>query len=222
MRVHNALGVNSLVHRTGSSLNNNEIQATPSEPEQDLFYPQPVEPKPLSWWNRHGHWVGITATMLASAGTAVGASFAAGGLVGRAVGLTFGAITGRFAGRFLSDLAVNKIYKGQPPSSAVKIGRAVGMTAGLALGWALSGTRLPDDVVVGPGVPALFMGMFGGIDWTMDHFYPKEVAHRNAMKEYGEQMEAWKVATGQLPNDDIAVKEGADYVQVGDVLLERD
>lgn len=187
----------------------------------DLFYPsRPVEPERPAWYYRYGAWPTIVGTMAVSTGSAVGASFASGGLLGRGMGLTAGGILGYSVGTFISDALVTRLCKGQPSRRALHIGRGVAYTACLGVGWALAGTRLPDEFVVGPGVPALFVGMFSGIKLAFEHIDPVTRAYDDELRAYQKELEEYEAAMRARP-EPLPLEQNEDYVLVGDIQLAR-
>lgn len=188
---------------------------------EDLFYPpRPQEPQKPSWFYRHGAWPVIIGTIAVSTGSAVGASFASGDVLGRCMGLTAGGIAAYSAGTFISDALVTRVCGGQPSRRALQIGRATAYAAFLGLGWALAGTRLPDEYVVGPGVPALFLGMFSGIKLAFEHIDPVRMAYEHELRTYRRELEDYQAAMAARPEPK-PVEQGEDYILVGDIQVER-
>lgn len=191
--------------------------------ERDLFLPLPPEPpEPLSWWLRRGEPIFIGGYMIAATAATVGASFADGGLTGTALGLVTGAFLGSSVGFFASDLLVHKLSQGKPSDLAFYGGRAAGMGAGLWAGLALGAQRLPDDVVIGPGVPALFIAMFESIDLSMDIFYRAKSAQHDKTRQYETDLEAYQKALEDLQRQELDIELDEDYIEVGDIPLKRD
>ncbi|MGE0492468.1 MAG: hypothetical protein AB7S38_24855 [Vulcanimicrobiota bacterium] len=188
-----------------------------------LLPPCPEKPEDLPLLTRHGVGLTVAGTMATSIGTAIGASFADGGLAGRAMGLTFGAIAGMSAGFFAADLTMglaSKVSGHQFSPTAIKIARGVGMAGCLAAGWALAGKRLPDEFVLGPMVPGVFLGMFTGIGLAFRYVDPIIERHRQAVRQYEEDLTSYNRAVAELETG-VALKETDDYVEVGDITLDK-
>ncbi|MCA9793061.1 MAG: hypothetical protein KC910_14735 [Candidatus Eremiobacteraeota bacterium] len=188
-----------------------------------LLPPCPEKPADLPWVTRHGVGLTIGGTMATSIGTAIGASFADGGLAGRAMGLTFGAIAGMSAGFFVADLVMaglSKVSGHQFSPTTIKVARGVGMAGCLATGWALGGHRLPDEFVLGPMVPGVFLGMFSGIGLAFRYVDPVIEGHREAVAQYEKDLERYHRAVEELESS-VLLKETDDYVEVGDITLDK-
>ncbi len=79
---------------------------------------------------------------------------------------------------------------------------------------------MPDELVIGPGVPALFIGMFIGIDLAAQHIYPVEADYWKAVKAYEKEEAAYQKALTSQP-DPIVLEEDEESVTVGDITVPR-